>query len=344
MGTAADKRKIRVLGSDGAVRAEYEVHDDDPVFVLPLLPGQLPSDIELDNGDSIQFADSSNWGEKRLVVGVTIVGVPFVMVYLRIIAPRQIKRPNVNAPYVVFKDIELRPGTTVIGGRDTGFYDDYGFIVGARHIGGDPKKWEDWAYYIVAAVDFDRLEAQWLLLNNINDVKFGPKAIADLSGPEDESIDDLLSAGEKDLIAYLVAHPQALDSLTPRQFEGLMASIYRNLGFDTESVGAWNQADGGVDIVAVSKTVAATEFRLAIQCKASKRKISAKPIRELAGVLDTFHAHQGVVATTSTFTSDARREAEGTLWKLTLQDRDAVVRRLLAIVRPDLKEFVDRLD
>jgi hypothetical protein len=320
------------------------VHDVDPVFVLPLAAGEKSSDIHLDKGDTIWLAAPRSRGEERLVVGVTIEVAPFVSEHLRIIAPKQVRTPIPDEPYPVFDSIQLRPGTTVLGGRGSGFYDDYGFIVGAQHIGGDPDKFEDWAFYIVAAISFRGLDGQWLLLNDINGAVSGPKAVADLSPPTDKAIDDLLAVGEKELMSFLLSHPDMLAALSPRQFERLALSIYRNLGFDAESVGAWNQADGGVDIVAVSKTAAATDFRLAIQCKASSRKVSARPIRELAGVLNTFHADQGVVATTSTFTQKARREAEGTLWKVKLQDRNAILRRLMAIVRPDLKEFVDRLD
>ena len=139
----------------------------------------------------------------------------------------------------------------------------------------------------------------------------------------------------------MAKHPDAVGKLSGEQFESVMIAIYRNLGFDVESVGRWNQADGGVDIIAITRTEASTDFRIAIQCKASKNKISAKPIRELAGVLDKFKAHQGIVATTSQFTGPARVETEGHMWKMTLQDRDAIVRRLMAIVRPELKDFID---
>ncbi len=120
-----------------------------------------------------------------------------------------------------------------------------------------------------------------------------------------------------------------------------MKNIYEALGFDAAPIGAWNQADGGVDIIALAKTDAGTPMRLAIQCKASRNRITARPIRELAGVLDKFKAHQGIVATTSKFTRDALDEAEGHFWKVSLQDRDDIYRRMLAIVRPDLKQYIN---
>jgi len=340
----AETENIRVLGPGGRPRGEYCVKNVDPAFFLPLPVDDDPDGIPIRVGDTMQFDQSSHAGQTRVVVGVTLIVFPFLASFLRILAPRQVAKANADEPYVVARGIELRPGTTVLGGRDSGFYDDYGFIVASRHVGGDPGRGEDWVYYVVAATDFEELESQWLLRRDISFPTAGPKAVVDLPIASDLTIDSLLATGEREFLTYVASHPATLEKLTPEQFERLMVSIYKNLGFDTEPIGAWNQADGGVDVIAVAKTKGGTDFRMAIQCKASKRKVSAKPIRELAGVLDTFHAHQGVVATTSIFTPNAVREVEGTLWKIKLQDRNSILRRLFAVVRPELQKFVDRLD
>lgn len=188
---------------------------------------------------------------------------------------------------------------------------------------------------------FNRDAAQWILLDNITSPVIGPSSILTLDTPANYEIDRLIEAGESEFFGYLTSNPKAIDSLNGKQFESLVVSIYRNLGFDTEPVGRWNQADGGVDIIAVSKTEASIDFRLAIQCKASKNMISAKPLRELAGVLDNFKVNKGLVVTTSKFTGPARREAEGHLWRIELQDRDDVIRKLLKIMRPNLRSFIE---
>ncbi len=108
----------------------------------------------------------------------------------------------------------------------------------------------------------------------------------------------------KELVQHLKANPMDLYQIHPKTFEELVAAIFKNEGFQTELIGSWNQADGGVDVIAVRKLVDGVILRTAIQCKRYKpeRRISADPIRSLAGVLDRFRAHAGVVASTSYFT------------------------------------------
>lgn len=119
----------------------------------------------------------------------------------------------------------------------------------------------------------------------------------------------------RELIQHLKAYPNDLYQIPPKTFEEIIATIFRNEGFETELIGSWNQADGGVDVIAVRKVVDGIALRTAIQCKRYKpeRRISADPIRSLAGVLDRFHAHVGVVATTSYFTESAQEETESHL-------------------------------
>jgi Restriction endonuclease len=130
----------------------------------------------------------------------------------------------------------------------------------------------------------------------------------------------------------LTSHEKLLDNLHPRAFQDLMTAIYKNQGFAVEQIGAWNQADGGVDIKAVNKSFPSGELTLAIQCKCTSNKVSAEPIRSLSGVLDMHHAHLGVVATTSTFTAPAREEAARHHWRVHLEDRQSILEKLKAML------------
>ena len=96
---------------------------------------------------------------------------------------------------------------------------------------------------------------------------------------------------------------------------------------------SWNQADGGVDIIAIRKLDTQYPIRFAIQCKrySKNRRVSADPIRSLAGVLDRFQAHVGVLATTTYFTRPAREEAKQHLWRINLRDYDNIVASLLKL-------------
>lgn len=338
-----DTVTISVLSLTGDLRGKYESIFEDPCFYITVQTEEEYHALSINHGDTIRRETPNGATEDRRVIGVTVES-SFIAVVIRILAPVQVSTPKPNADFIKMDGVELRAGTIIIGGRDSGFYDAEGVIVEAKHIGGNPEKFEDWAYYVIGKSNYEQDASQWLLLNNIGLVDAGPSSLFNFEFPKNSKIDDLLRDGEQELLAYLVSHPDAIGTLTGKQFEAVMESIYRNLGFDVESVGQWNQADGGVDLIAISRTEASTDFRIAIQCKASKNKITAKPIRELAGVLEKFKAHQGIVATTSRFTGPARKETEGHMWRLALQDRDTILRRLMTIVRPDFQQFIEALE
>ncbi len=153
---------------------------------------------------------------------------------------------------------------------------------------------------------------------------------------------ELVKANDELLEAYLT-NPNLFDDISPQRFQDLVESIFRNQGFETKQIGAWNHKDGGVDILAVEKSLRAGDIRVAIQCKtvrsgSHKRKIDAKPIRELHGVLDRMNAHKGIVVTSAWFTDNAWQEVKRDFWKISLQDRDhllKVLRSLLCIHEGD---------
>ena len=142
----------------------------------------------------------------------------------------------------------------------------------------------------------------------------------------------------RELVEHLKSNPNDLYQIHPRTFEEMVAAIFRNEGFETELVGSWNQADGGVDVIAIKKVVDGIDLRTAIQCKRYKptRRITADPIRSLAGVLDRYRAHVGVVATTSYFTEPAQEETESHLWRIGLRDYNSIVSSLREL---DLETF-----
>lgn len=135
------------------------------------------------------------------------------------------------------------------------------------------------------------------------------------------------------LLLKVQRDPEELDQLPPGVFEELVAKIFQNEGFETERITSWNQADGGVDLIAIRKLGSEHPVRFAIQCKrfSRDRRVSAVPIRALAGVLDRFRAHVGVVATTTHFTRPARVEVRRHLWKIHLRDYDNIVASLLKL-------------
>ncbi len=133
-----------------------------------------------------------------------------------------------------------------------------------------------------------------------------------------------------ELVEHLQKHPDVLRNLHPGTFENLVAEIFRHEGFNTERISGWNEPDGGVDLIAVRHLASGVDIRLAIQCKrwAQSRKLSAEPIRALAGVLDRFRAHAGVVATTGSFSKDTEEEMTSYLWRISLRDYNDILTSL----------------
>lgn len=131
-------------------------------------------------------------------------------------------------------------------------------------------------------------------------------------------------------LMHLSKNPLGLYQLHPKEFEEVIAEMYSIEGYTTELLGSWNQADGGIDILAVKRDIGGFPTRTAIQCKryARNRRVSVAPIRSLAGVLDRFRAHAGVIVTSSDFTRPAREEADAFFWKINLMNYQGLVEAL----------------
>lgn len=163
--------------------------------------------------------------------------------------------------------------------------------------------------------------------------QFIPKTDVSLNqAPFSPSIIETVQYCTTELVNYLKKDPESLNSIHPKVFEDLVARIFENEGFVVEFNKAWNQADGGVDIIAI-RTQGAVPYRLAIQCKRYARgnHVTAEPIRSLAGVLDRFKAHAGVLATSSFFTGPAIEETRNHFWKIHLHDYDQIVASLMKL-------------
>ena len=148
--------------------------------------------------------------------------------------------------------------------------------------------------------------------------------------PQEQLIESLKVIKEVDLeiMRILNSKPDYLNEIHPSAFEDLVRKLYLENGYEVEQVGNWNQGDGGVDLFAVSKNTDNIKNRIAIQCKRTKNKVSSSVLRELNGVLEHNKCHIGIVATTSYFTSNAKADTENGLWKIQLNDRDEILKKL----------------
>ena len=167
----------------------------------------------------------------------------------------------------------------------------------------------------------------------------GDDAITDQSEPPQASLlytdartqrEDALArvdivAVDKELIAYLNAHPEKMYELNPRRFEELVAAILKDLGYSVQLTA--HGVDGGVDIIASQKN-GVGEILLLVDCKryAPKRKVGVEIVRALFGIGERERATISMLATTSHFTTPAREFQRTLRHRLALKDYDDLVR------------------
>lgn len=100
-----------------------------------------------------------------------------------------------------------------------------------------------------------------------------------------------------------------ISSMPPDRFESLVKELLIALGFDESTVEATPYSkDGGIDVRGTMNAGDITEINAAVQVKRWKRNVQAPIIQQLRGSLDI--QQQGILVTTSDFSSGARKEAE----------------------------------
>lgn len=108
--------------------------------------------------------------------------------------------------------------------------------------------------------------------------------------------------------ASLVGFLRVVKSLSPSGFERLSMRLLREAGFERVSV-TGRSNDGGIDGVGVLQLNDLVSFNVVFQCKKWENAVPPKEIRDLRGAMQG-RAEKGIFLTTSTFTSNARMEAE----------------------------------
>lgn len=100
--------------------------------------------------------------------------------------------------------------------------------------------------------------------------------------------------------------PEALSSLTWREFEILVGEFFRGQGYEIKQTGG-NGPDGGIDLVLTKEGE-----KFLVQCKQWKAyKVGVQVVRELYGVMASAGAVGGFVITSGVFSKDARQFAVG---------------------------------
>lgn len=117
---------------------------------------------------------------------------------------------------------------------------------------------------------------------------------------EDEWVDeDEQDSWEDKLLSILLA-------LKPQAFERLGQRLLREAGFTKVEV-TGKSGDGGIDGIGILR-VNLVSFTVLFQCKRYKASVSPSEVRDFRGAMQG-RCDKGLILTTGTFTSDAKKEA-----------------------------------
>lgn len=98
-----------------------------------------------------------------------------------------------------------------------------------------------------------------------------------------------------------------LKNLSPSGFERICQRLLREAGFEQVTV-TGKSGDGGIDGIGVLELNAFVSFKVLFQCKRYKDSVGTSVVRDFRGAM-MGRADKGLILTTGSFTSEARREA-----------------------------------
>jgi restriction system protein len=119
---------------------------------------------------------------------------------------------------------------------------------------------------------------------------------------EDEAEVDSADVGD-----YRTRRLSTLKSLPPGGFEQVCQRLLRESGFQQVTV-TGRTGDGGIDGHGVLQINPLVSFKVLFQCKRYDGAVAVSAVRDFRGALQG-RADKGIILTTGTFTTDAKREA-----------------------------------
>ncbi len=120
---------------------------------------------------------------------------------------------------------------------------------------------------------------------------------------EDDTDIDSVDTGE-DYKSELLA---VLQGLPPEGFERICQRLLRESGFQQVAV-TGKSGDGGIDGHGILQINPLLSFKVLFQCKRYKGAVAVSAVRDFRGALQG-RADKGIILTTGTFTTDAKRES-----------------------------------
>ncbi|SPD72754.1 Restriction endonuclease [uncultured Desulfobacterium sp.] len=141
-----------------------------------------------------------------------------------------------------------------------------------------------------------RLQKEYLKQKQVGE-KDEEKEVSD-----DEILDEDVVQGN-----YQTALLNVLKELPPAGFERICQRLLRESGFEQVSV-IGRTGDGGIDGVGILQVNPFVSFKVIFQCKRFKGTLGAPIVRDFRGAM-MGRADKGIIMTTGSFTTDAKREA-----------------------------------
>ena len=123
------------------------------------------------------------------------------------------------------------------------------------------------------------------------------------SAAEDDTAIDAVDAG----IDYRNNLLSMLQALPPEGFERVCQRLLRESGFQEVAV-TGKTGDGGIDGHGILQINPFVSFKVLFQCKRYQGAVAVSAVRDFRGALQG-RAEKGIILTTGTFTTDAKREA-----------------------------------
>jgi restriction system protein len=167
-------------------------------------------------------------------------------------------------------------------------------------------------------------EEQWIKSTPVSRHFFSLRSDFDLSKTVDtRTILEVASTIDSRLIEYFRGHPEHLYTISPRQFEEVIATLFDGFGFSVELTK--RTRDGGRDVIAIRDSPARLKYLVECKRYSESRVVGVSIVRELLGVVTLEGATKGIVATTSHFTRDANAVFDRVPWLLEGRDFDGLV-------------------
>jgi restriction system protein len=125
--------------------------------------------------------------------------------------------------------------------------------------------------------------------------------------PIDEPLEVVAPPNDVQPTDYKIRLLEIIQTLPPSSFERLSQRVLRESGFSSVEV-TGRSGDGGIDGSGTLQLNSLVSIKVLFQCKRYKDSVSPSQIRDFRGAMQG-RADRGIVITTGSFTTEARREA-----------------------------------